>query len=380
MIALRFIDTLTGVESGAWNAVLQSDYPFLRYEFLRALEDSGATTKDSGWQPHHLLVEDDGELVGHLPLYLKFHSYGEYVFDWAWADAYRRNGLPYYPKLLAAIPYTPATGPRLSLGAAVDSPVLRRQVADFLIAEASVSASSLHVLFPRAAEDEYWDGAGLLSRTAPQYHWFNRDFASFGDFLATFNSRKRKSLRRERRLVAEQKITLRRVRGEDITPELWRHFYYCYQITYAKRSGHGGYLNQAFFERLGQAMPEKLLLVVAEREGRPVAAALNFYDSQTLYGRYWGCVQELECLHFETCYYQGIEFCIEQGLHRFDPGAQGEHKIQRGFEPIITRSRHWIVDERFREAIARFLDEERIAIDHYLEDAREMLPFRQSNT
>lgn len=373
MYSCRFISSLAEVSAEQWNALLATDYPFLRYEFLWAMESSGATTRKSGWEPSHLVVEDAGELVGHLPLYRKHHSYGEYVFDWSWADAWQRNGLNYYPKLLCAIPYTPATGPRLSLRQGIPA----QPVCEFLRAQADISVSSAHVLFTNPDEDALWGDADFVRRVAPQYHWFNRGYSDFEDFLAAFSSRKRKALRRERRLVAEQQVVLRRVPGRQITTDLWRHFYHCYQMTYAKRSGHGGYLNQAFFEQIGQTMPDNLLMVMAEQHGEPIAAALNFHDSATLYGRYWGCLREVEFLHFEACYYQGIEYCIERGLQRFDPGAQGEHKIQRGFDPVETRSRHWIVDPRFREAIARFLDQETPSIHAYLQDARQMLPFKR---
>lgn len=375
VLSLRFIDSLEDIAPAHWDAVLTSGYPFLRHAFLGALERSGATTARSGWQPRHLLLESKGRLVGHLPLYLKHHSYGEFVFDWSWADAYRRHGLAYYPKLLSAIPYTPATGPRLSLRPEVDNEATRAAVIAELQAYCQQRASSLHILFPTGDESARW--AELSERIAPQYHWFNRGYRDFEDFLDTFSSRKRKNLRKERRRVAEQSVTLRRVEGAAINESLWQHFFHCYQMTYAKRSGHGGYLNEAFFRDIGRRMPDNLLLVVAERDGQPVAAALNFKDSTTLYGRYWGCVQELECLHFEACYYQGIEYCIEQGLQRFDPGAQGEHKIQRGFEPVVTRSRHWIVDEQFRAAIDHFLVEEARAIQDYLVEARALLPFKQ---
>lgn len=376
MPSFRFIESISEIPAEQWDAVLQSDYPFLRHDFLRALEHSGATNRASGWQVQHLVLEAEGCLLGHLPLYLKYHSYGEYVFDWSWADAYRRNGLAYYPKLLSAIPYTPATGPRLSLLPAYDTETIRTGVLEALIQRCEHQASSLHILFPAAGESAVWKT--LSQRVAAQYHWFNRDYADFEAFLAEFSSRKRKALRRERRRVAEQGLNLRCVEGVDISDAQWTFFYHCYQMTYAKRSGHGGYLNEAFFRDLGRNMPESLLMVVAERDGAPVAAALNFKDRQTLYGRYWGCIEEFECLHFETCYYQGIEYCIRAGLQRFDPGAQGEHKIQRGFEPIETHSRHWIVDLRFREAIDRFLQDEAGSIAAYLEDARQLLPFRQA--
>ncbi len=379
MLTLRFIDSLNAVAAADWNAVAGLDYPFTRHEFLHALEASGATTADSGWQPRHLLVYRGERLVALLPLYLKDHSYGEYVFDWAWADAYARHGRRYYPKLLAAIPYTPAPGPRLCVLEGEDRTALRQRVVAALREEAErCDASSLHILFAEEGEAEALAEQGLATRLGAQYHWFNRGYADFDAFLTGFNSRKRKSLKRERRRVAEQGVTLRLVAGTEIDDTLWRLFHHCYQLTYAKRSGHGGYLGEDFFRRIGATMPEQLLMVVAEHGGDFVAAALCFRSSDTLYGRYWGCLREFECLHFEACYYQGIAYCIEQGLARFDPGAQGEHKILRGFEPVPTYSNHWLRDPDFAAAVARFLAQERPQIRRYLRESRELLPFRKN--
>lgn len=378
MITLEFIDSIEAVAAADWNAVAGTDYPFTRHEFLSAMEASGATTADTGWQPHHCLVYRDRALAAVMPLFLKYHSYGEYVFDWAWADAWRRHGLSYYPKLLCAAPYTPVTGPRLCVAPGEDAAAIRAEVVPALQREAETrDASSVHILFPEREQADALQSLGLSTRIGPQYHWFNRGYSDFDDFLAAFNSRKRKSLRRERRRVAEQGLRLRVVEGRDIDAKLWRLFFHCYQLTYAKRSGHGGYLNEDCFRRLGAALPEHLVMVVAEHEGEFVAAALNFRDSRALYGRYWGCLREYENLHFEACYYQGIDYCIARGLERFDPGAQGEHKILRGFEPVPTYSSHWIRDSAFREAIDRFLTQETRHIEQYLAEARTLLPFRK---
>ncbi len=378
MLELQFIDSIHRVAADEWNAVAGDDYPFLQHTFLAALEDSGATTAETGWLPQHLVIREGGVLCGLLPLYIKSHSYGEYVFDWAWADAYRRHGLEYYPKLLSAIPFTPATGPRLCLRDDLEADALFSVVVEQLQRRAEqLGASSAHILFPDVNDAERWQRAGLLQRVGPQYHWFNRGYQGFDDFLATFSSRKRKNLRKERRTVADQGLRLERLSGSDVSESQWRFFFHCYQMTYAKRSGHGGYLSEAFFQAIARSMADRLLLVLAYEGDVPVAAALNFQGADTLFGRYWGCIREYDFLHFEACYYQGIEHCIEQGLSRFDPGAQGEHKIQRGFEPITTYSQHWLADASFSDAVARFLHTEQRHIAEYLQEAAQALPFKQ---
>lgn len=380
MLEMQFIDSIHRVAEQEWDGIAGDDYPFLRHVFLAALEDSGASTAQAGWQPQHLIIREQGQLCGLLPLYIKSHSYGEYVFDWAWADAYHRHGLDYYPKLLSAIPFTPATGPRLCLRDDMDEMVLIPEVLSQLRRRAEqLGASSCHVLFSDARASERLRSAGLMQRVGPQYHWFNRNYQSFDDFLAEFSSRKRKNLRKERRVVAEQGLRVERLPGSEVSEAQWRFFFRCYQMTYAKRSGHGGYLSEAFFRAIAASMADQLLLVLAYHGEVPVAAALNFQGGDTLYGRYWGCVREYEFLHFEACYYQGIEHCIEQGLAKFDPGAQGEHKIQRGFEPITTYSHHWLADASFSDAVARFLRTEEAHIGQYLREAAQMLPFKRDS-
>lgn len=375
----RFLTSITQLAGDEWNALTGTDYPFVRFEFLKALEDSGSTDAASGWQPCHATLYRGDELLAIMPLYLKSHSYGEYVFDWSWADAWRRHGLNYYPKLVTAIPFTPATGPRICTRAGEEhAPLVRAMLAAVQQFATEQEVSSWHVLFPQAEDAEVLAAAGMSTRLASQFHWFNRGYGNFDDFLAAFNSRKRKSLRRERRRVEEQGITLVRHQGAQITEEDWSRFYHFYQLTYAKRSGHGGYLTREFFQSIGETMPEQCLMISALQEGRAVAGSLCFQSADTLYGRYWGCEQELDCLHFEACYYQGIEHCIEQGLERFDPGAQGEHKIQRGFEPIVTRSSHWIADPGFAAAIEDFTQREYSHIENYIEQAAQYLPFKQT--
>lgn len=383
---VRFIDSITLIDRDIWNAVTGTDYPFTRYEFLHALETSGATNLQSGWQPQHALVYSDDpteELIAVMPLYLKHHSYGEYVFDWSWADAYRRHGVDYYPKLLSAIPFTPATGPRLCVKAGNNQDAICSVLIEQLIEHAKLhKASSIHILFPDADSNRQLEQHGLKSRRGAQYHWFNQDFKTFDDFLNTFNSRKRKNLKKERLKVEQQNLRLEVIEGPDISPDIWQRFYYFYQLTYAKRSGHGGYLQQQFFELIAETMAEHIVLVLAydnNKGGETVAGAINFRDSTTLYGRYWGCMVEHEFLHFEACYYQGIEYCIANGLQRFDPGAQGEHKIQRGFTPIETWSNHWIAHNDFRLAINDFIDRDNESMQDYIEQAQQMLPFKKTD-
>lgn len=377
---IEFIDSLANISADAWNSITGRDYPFTRHEFLYALERTGCTDRASGWQPLHALIKRGHELIGVMPLYLKTHSYGEYVFDWSWAEAYQRYGLDYYPKLLAAIPFTPATGPRLCIAPGED----RAEITTHLLAAlrqkiAQHDYSSLHILFPHSDETGFLKREGLSERSGVQYHWFNQNFASFDDFLAICSSRKRKNLRKERERVYAQGIELTTLTGAQIQAREWDLFYHFYVSTYAKRSGHGGYLNQAFFRELGTHLPEHMVMTLAHWRGETIAGALYFRDSSTLYGRYWGCVQELDCLHFEACYYRGIDYCIENHLARFDPGAQGEHKIQRGFTPIKTVSYHWIENQNFRRAIDDFLIREHAAIDEHIVEASALLPFKHNS-
>jgi len=376
---VEFLTSANDISAREWNAVVGHDYPFLRHEFLWGLEDTGCTTAETGWQPCHAVVRDNKTVVALLPLYLKSHSYGEYVFDWSWADAWQRSGLAYYPKLVSAIPFTPATGPRLALVAGYHKEeVLALIAAGIRDLADRRQLSSWHLLFPEEAEARLLESEGLHLRTATQFHWFNEGYTSFDDFLATFSSRKRKTLRRERKRVAEQGFVLRTLTGGEITEQHWRQFHRFYQLTYAKRSGHGGYLSKAFFTQTAASMGDQVIMVLAYLHDEAVAGALFFRSRDTLYGRYWGCEREYDCLHFEACYYRGIEYCIAHGLRRFDPGAQGEHKIQRGFRPVKTFSAHWIADPRLSAAIADFTEQERAHIEQYLEQTRALLPFKST--
>jgi predicted N-acyltransferase len=373
-----FLNSITDIDADSWQSIINDDYPFLRHEFLSAMELSKSACSDTGWSPQHLLVYEQQQLIAVMPLYLKDHSYGEYIFDWSWADAYQRYGLEYYPKLLSAIPFTPATGARLSYLSNIDSQQLYSFVADSLKNRAKeLNASSIHILLPTKKETRSWNEQALSTRTSSQYHWFNNNYGSFDDFLSTFNSRKRKNVSKERRRINEQDISLHRYKGQDISNELWDVFFNFYQITYAKRSGHGGYLRREFFDLIHHNMIDQIMLVMAKHNNRFVAGALYFFSSSTLYGRYWGCNQAFEMLHFEACYYQGIEFCIEHGLEKFDAGAQGEHKIQRGFEPTAIWSNHWIKDQQFSAAIQDFIDREADSNLEYIDAAKDYLPFKK---
>lgn len=374
---IEFVASVDACDQANWNRLNRTGYPFLRHEFLAALEHSGSVGGDSGWEPRHLIVREAGELLAVAPLYLKHHSYGEYVFDWSWADAYHRHGRHYYPKLVTAVPFTPATGPRLLSARALSPDELATLVDAVQGLAAREGASGWHVLFPEPDLHDALLSSSMVSRSAAQFHWFNQGYGDFDDFLSTFSSRKRKALRKERRRVETQGVELVMLDGRELGASLWEQFHLFYQLTYAKRSGHGGYLKRGFFEEIAETMPESVAMALARADGEWIAGALNFIGDGNLYGRYWGALREYDCLHFEACYYQGIDYCIRHGLARFDPGAQGEHKIQRGFTPVETRSCHWLVDPDFHDAITRFCDSERKHIAAYIDEAGTLLPFRR---
>ncbi|MGM0784990.1 MAG: GNAT family N-acetyltransferase [Pseudomonadota bacterium] len=373
-LVLKELPAIEAVSAAAWNALVDDDHPFLRHEFLHALEASGAVSAATGWVPRHLTLWQGDDLVGTMPHYHKHHSFGEYVFDWAWADAWERAGGRYYPKGLTAIPFSPVPGPRLSLAPGVDSRAARETLA---AAWEKGELSSWHLLFAEDTEVDAWLAvrAELLVRHGVQFQWRDAGFGDFEGFLGSMTSKRRKVIRRERRRVAEQGLALHRLTGEAIDAPALEHFYRCYEITYLERGRHG-YLNLDFFRRLHAAMPDSLVLVQARLDGRPVAAALCLQGERTLYGRYWGSEVVADCLHFEACYYQGIEHCLERGLTTFDPGTQGEHKVTRGFAPRRLRSLHHIGDPAFRDAVARFCAEERAHLDAYCRAAEQALPFK----
>ncbi len=375
-----FLDSIAEISATEWNALVNSSYPFLRHEFLLSLELSGCASSRNGWQSKHLVVRDSlDKLVGLAPLYVKSHSMGEYVFDWSWADAYHRHGLNYYPKLLSAVPFTPSAGPRICLAKTQDEHALLAFIINSVKELGQqIQASSWHILFPEKACSDLLEQEGLKQRTGCQYQWFNRDYTDFAGFLESFNSRKRKNIKKERRSIAQNDIDFEWLEGAEISAEHWQHFYRFYQNTYLVR-GRSAYLNLPFFLELGRLMPQQLLLVMAKKSSRYLAGALFFKDESTLYGRYWGCDEEWQFLHFETCYYQGLDYCIARRLKRFDSGAQGEHKIQRGFEPVFTYSNHWVSHPEFSAAIHHFLQEEKQHMDQYQQYVEELLPFKKTN-
>ena len=351
--------------------------PFLTYDFLRALEDAGCVGGRSGWQPRHLLMRgEDGTLIGAAPAYMKSHSQGEYVFDYGWADAYERAGGRYYPKLQVSVPFTPAQGPRLLVGD-TDQAERRSLLASALVAVAEASnASSVHVTFPREADFEALTELGYLARYDTQFHFLNRGYATPEDFLDALASRKRKQVRRERRDALENGITIRWVTGEDLTEAHWDAFYAFYVDTGSRKWGRP-YLNRKFFSLLGERLGHAVCLVLAERAGEPIAGALNLIGSHTLFGRYWGCLEDHPFLHFEVCYYQAIDFAISRGLQRVEAGAQGQHKLARGYEACPTRSAHYLRHAGLRDAVERYLEGERRAVEHQNEVLNTYTPFKK---
>lgn len=379
---LRFLTSIDDIDAARWDALAGDGYPFMRHAFFRALEQSRSTTAITGWQPYHAVVEtgpeNDLRAVAIMPLFLKDNSRGEYVFDWSWADAYQRHGMDYYPKFVTAIPFTPCPGPRICIAPDQDADDIYRLLCAYIPRQAEkLGASSWHVLFPDQATCDALKTQNIQPRVGCQYQWFNRDYHSFDDFLARFSSRKRKNIRKERQKILDAGIAFEMLTGADILPEHWNSFYLFYQSTYFVR-GRAPYLTEDFFHQVSLAMPDNLLLVMAKKDGEYIAGALSFIGADTLYGRYWGCTEEYQFLHFETCYYQGIDFCIARGLARFDSGAQGEHKIQRGFEPVLTWSNHWIANPDFDHAIGRFLADEEKYVRRYQQEAAAYLPFKKA--
>ena len=345
---------------------------FLRFDYLEALERSGCVGPGTGWQPLHMTLWRGRSLVAAAPLYAKGHSYGEYVFDWAWADAYQRHGLRYYPKLLCAIPFTPVTGPRLL--AADDA--ARGALLEALLAQARESRlSSLHLLFPGEVDARRAEAAGMMIRRGVQFHWRNAGYANFEQFLSTLAQPKRKKIRAERRKVAQAGVSFRRLVGREIGEADWAFFSTCYDATY-EAHGSTPYLNHAFFLSIAERMPEHLVMIVASRGARPVAASLLVRDATRMYGRYWGALERIDCLHFEAAFYQAIEAAIDLRAEVLEGGAQGEHKMSRGFLPEPTCSAHWLAEPAFADAVDRFLAREGSMIDGYLDELRERSPFR----
>ncbi|MBK8629974.1 MAG: N-acetyltransferase [Sphingomonadales bacterium] len=370
---VRVADSFAEIDAAAWDALAGDDHPFLSHAFLSALEQSGSAISRTGWQPLPLLLEDEtGALVGGVPLYGKSNSQGEYIFDHSWADAWQRAGGRYYPKLLSAVPFTPAPGPRLL---AQDRSVVPELIAGMEALAINNHLSSAHANFIEDEDKAAFEAAGWLLREGVQFHFRNRGYGDFDDFLATLASRKRRAIRKER-AAAQSAVTIRALTGADITEAHWDAFWVFYQDTGARKWGRP-YLTRAFFSLMGDRMADRILLLIAERDGVPVAGALNFIGGDVLYGRYWGCTEDIPFLHFELCYYQAIDFAIARGLSRVEAGAQGEHKIARGYEPVATWSAHYITDDGFRAAIADFLVRERHAMEREIEFLGTVTPFRR---
>ena len=373
-LTARVAPSVGSIDAAEWDALAGEANPFMSHAFLTALEESSSVGPGSGWTPAPLVIEDArGRLLGAVPAYAKSHSQGEYVFDHAWADAWERAGGDYYPKLQIAAPFTPATGPRLLLSdEAYAAPLLR--AAEQLCRNNHFS--SAHATFIEPAQLPLFERGGWLPRTDIQFHWLNHGYASFDDFLAALSSRKRKALRKER-AAAQDGVEIRALSGAEIKPEHWDAFWLFYQDTGARKWGHP-YLTRAAFDLFGERMGERILLVLAFAEGRPIAGALNFIGGDAIYGRYWGCLVDKPFLHFELCYYQAIDAAIERGLARVEAGAQGRHKLARGYEPVQTWSMHWIADPGFRAAVADFLDRERAGVDQEQLFLGELTPFKKS--
>ncbi|HEY9063824.1 MAG TPA: GNAT family N-acetyltransferase [Burkholderiaceae bacterium] len=377
---IRLFDDPAAIDASAWNALVDaqpSATPFMRHDYLLALHESGSAVEATGWQPQFVAVFHGDRLVAACPLYLKDHSYGEYVFDWAWADAYRRHGLAYYPKLLNAVPFTPVPGPRLLASDDVSRRVLLRAIRQFAI---DAQLSSAHVLFLDEADQRAAQAEGWMMRSTVQFHWRQpepRPYATFADFLASLQREKRKKIQQERRRVVEAGVTFESREGRAITSGDWDFFYRCYKQTY--REHHSTpYLTREFFERVARTMPQNWLLFVASRGGKRIAASLIVIDParRSAFGRYWGAVEHVPLLHFEACYYQPLQWCIENGYTRFEGGAQGEHKMARGLLPVRTASAHWLAHPQFAQAVAEYLEREGAGVAEYLDELNERMPFK----
>ena len=368
-------DSISSLAREDWDALAGDEYPFLKHAFLDLAERTGSVSPDAGWTPRHLTLQDGGKLRAAMPLYEKTHSWGEFVFDWAWARAYEQAGLDYYPKLVSAVPFTPAPSTRILRADNNDSEAVHLLLSAATRLATETNCSSVHVLFPTSDEIALFADAGLLIRKDCQFHWHNRGYDKFDDFLATFTSAKRKKAKRDRRRVAENGIRFRRLRGPELDSEAWSTVYALIARTFMLR-GSLPYFNQGFFEGLSTNLPDNILVIMAEKDDMPVAAAVFYESDTTLYGRYWGSDGHFDALHFETCYYQGIDYCIETGKQCFEPGTQGEHKISRGFSPVETWSAHWLAHPQFADAIGRYLDEEGRHIENYIETVDAHTPYK----
>src|SRR3954470_10600364 len=371
----RVLATPSDVDAGTWDALLTlaGGSPFMRHAYLAAMHDSGSAVRDTGWTPQFVTLWREGELEGACPLYLKSHSYGEYVFDWAWANAYEQHGIRYYPKALTAVPFTPVPGPRLLARDAAARAALVRSVLAWCRQK---KVSSWHLLFGGEEDVAACEQAGMMLRHTVQFHWMNAAYPDFDAFLASLTQDKRKKIRQERRKVAEAGVTFRHVQGASIAREDWDFFYRCYERTYLEH-GNPPYLMRDFFRRMATTMPKNWLLFIAERKGKRIASSLIGIADGVAYGRYWGALERVDCLHFEACYYQPLQWCIEHGFQRFEGGAQGEHKMARALMPVKTTSAHWLAHPDFADAVEKFLEREGRGIENYLEHLEDRSPFHR---
>ncbi|MCA9623599.1 MAG: N-acetyltransferase [Myxococcales bacterium] len=377
-VAVRVVSRIDEIDAAAWDACAGDEDPFVSHAFLHALEESGSASADEGWLPQHLVIEGaDGRIAAVAPTYVKGHSYGEYVFDWSWASAYRRAGIEYYPKLQCCVPFSPVGGSRLLVRPdATEVPYRRVLLAAMVEMTVQSDLSGAHMTFCTEEEYDLAGELGLLQRTGTQYHFFNEGYESYDDFLAALLGRKRKVIKRERREAQSCGATVRAITGDELRPEHWEAFYGFYLST-IDRKWASPYLTKDFFFRIGETMPERIVLMLAEQDGQPVAGALNLLGKKALYGRYWGSSADHKFLHFETCYHRAIELAIELGLERVEAGAQGQHKIQRGYVPVPTYSAHFIVHPKFRRAIDDFLQHERQALAEERRALMAQSPFRE---
>ncbi|HEX3864394.1 MAG TPA: GNAT family N-acetyltransferase [Stellaceae bacterium] len=378
-ITLNLHSAISDIAPGAWDACAGDINPTVSHVFLNAMEESGSARARAGWAPQHLTFTDgNGRLVGAAPMYLKSHSYGEYVFDWGWADAYERSGGSYYPKLLCAVPFTPVPGPRLLVAPDAPSETRSHLIAGMVELARQRKLSSLHINFAEPGDYAAFAEQGFLQRVGQQFHWTNNGYRDFDDYLAALNSRKRKAVKKERREAVANGIEIETLTGSDLTEKAWDAFYPLYLGTSDRKWG-SAYLTRRFFSMIGERMPDKIVLFMARRGKDYIAGAFNLLGRDTIYGRNWGAHREFRMLHFECCYYQAIEFAINHGLKRVEAGAQGPHKLQRGYLPVETYSAHWIPDPGFRRAVAAFLDREREMVEQKIEDLAEYSPFRHED-
>ena len=380
-LQLEIVDRLSDIPTLEWNALLTDDAgPFLHHEFLSALEETNCVGGNTGWQIAHLIVKDGEQLIGAMPLYLKQHSYGEFVFDWSWAQAYEQQGMQYFPKALCAIPFTPVQGSRILSNQQRDrSEIEKALIQGLKTLVIQNNLSSAHVLFPMGSEAKALHEQGFMLRDSVQFHWHNQGFEHFEHFLSALTMKRRKNIRREREQVARENISFRHVPGDSSADADWEFFYRCYENTYIEHQS-SPYLSEAFFKLWSKRMPQNLHLIIAERNGSPIAASLLVVDHANFkaYGRYWGALEHVPCLHFETAYYQAIEYCINNKIQTFEGGAQGEHKMARGFLPTTIQSAHFIADPQFAKAVQHFLDREHQGIGAYVDELAEHSPLKSS--